>query len=155
MSSLSSEKMVKHKPNSIRTYDAEGFRKRAACLCFKSDAEQEILLVSSSSTPDRWVVPGGGVEPEEDPGVAAMRETVEEAGVKGRLGRCVGVFENEERKHRTRVFVLVVSEELDSWEDQLHIGRERKWFPVDEAVCLLGGHKPLQKLFLIEALKSR
>ncbi|XP_077991147.1 diphosphoinositol polyphosphate phosphohydrolase 2-like isoform X2 [Glandiceps talaboti] len=117
-------KMVKHKPNSIRTYDTEGFRKRAACLCFRSDEEREILLVSSSSTPDKWVVPGGGVEPEEDPGVAAMRETVEEAGVTGRLGRCVGIFENTERKHRTRVYVLVVSEELDSWEDKKHMETE-------------------------------
>ena len=49
--------------------------------------------MSGSRDPDRWVVPGGGVEPTEDVGVAAVREVQEEAGVKGELGRCLGVFE--------------------------------------------------------------
>lgn len=38
-------------------------------------------------------MPGGGVEPEEEPSVTAMREVLEEAGVIGKLGRCLGVFE--------------------------------------------------------------
>ena len=52
-----------------------------------------MLLVSGSKDPDRWVVPGGGIEPTEDAGVAAIREAREEAGVKGDLGRCLGIFE--------------------------------------------------------------
>ena len=48
--------------------------------------------MSGSKEPDLWVVPGGGIEPTEDPGVAALREVHEEAGVKGTLGRCLGVF---------------------------------------------------------------
>ena len=38
----------------------------------------QVLLVSSSRHPDRWIVPGGGMEPEEEPGVAAVREVCEE-----------------------------------------------------------------------------
>lgn len=52
-----------------------------------------MLLVSSSRYPDTWIVPGGGVEPEEEPSVTATREVLEEAGVVGKLGRCLGVFE--------------------------------------------------------------
>ena len=52
-----------------------------------------MLLVSGSKCPEKWVVPGGGIEPTEDAGVAALREVQEEAGVKGSLGRCLGVFE--------------------------------------------------------------
>lgn len=52
-----------------------------------------MLLVTSSRRPDNWIVPGGGVEPEEEPSVTAMREVLEEAGVIGKLGRCLGVFE--------------------------------------------------------------
>nr|XP_047927013.1 diphosphoinositol polyphosphate phosphohydrolase 1 isoform X4 [Anser cygnoides] len=37
-----------------------------------------VLLVSSSRHPDRWIVPGGGMEPEEEPNVAAVREVCEE-----------------------------------------------------------------------------
>ena len=37
--------MVKEKPNSVRTYDAEGFRRRASCLCFKDKTEQEVFII--------------------------------------------------------------------------------------------------------------
>lgn len=37
-------KMVKEKPNSIRIYDDEGFRRRAACICVRSDAETEVSI---------------------------------------------------------------------------------------------------------------
>lgn len=30
--------------NTIRTFDKEGFKKRAGCLCFKSEAENEVLF---------------------------------------------------------------------------------------------------------------
>lgn len=36
--------------------------------------------MSSSRHPDKWIVPGGGMEPEEEPSVAAAREVCEEVG---------------------------------------------------------------------------
>lgn len=81
----------------------------------------QILLVTSSRMTDHWIVPGGGVEPNEDASDAAIRETEEEAGVRGSIKRCLGDFEvrdeHKERKHRTSVYVLEVSEELNEWED--------------------------------------
>lgn len=53
----------------------------------------QVLLVTSSRKPEKWIVPGGGVEPQEEPSVTATREVLEEAGVIGKLGRCLGVFE--------------------------------------------------------------
>uniref|UniRef100_A0A8B9IGW1 diphosphoinositol-polyphosphate diphosphatase n=1 Tax=Anser cygnoides TaxID=8845 RepID=A0A8B9IGW1_ANSCY len=96
-----------------------------------------VLLVSSSRHPDRWIVPGGGMEPEEEPNVAAVREVCEEAGVKGTLGRLVGIFENRDRKHRTYVYVLIVTEVLEDWEDSVNIGKSFvlasiNWFDADE-----------------------
>lgn len=38
-------------------------------------------------------MPGGGLEPNEDSSAAAIREVMEEAGVIGRLARCLGSFE--------------------------------------------------------------
>lgn len=49
--------------------------------------------MTSSRRPELWIVPGGGVEPEEEPSVTAVREVLEEAGVMGKLGRRLGVFE--------------------------------------------------------------
>ncbi|XP_075967950.1 diphosphoinositol polyphosphate phosphohydrolase NUDT4B isoform X1 [Anarhichas minor] len=110
---------------------------------------ENVLLVSSSRHPEQWIVPGGGMEPEEEPCGAAVREVFEEAGVKGKLGRLLGVFEqNQDRKHRTYVYVLTVTETLEAWEDSVNIGRKREWFPVDEAIKVLQSHKPVHADYL-------
>ncbi|XP_072097475.1 nudix (nucleoside diphosphate linked moiety X)-type motif 4a [Mobula birostris] len=144
--------MMKIKDNQTRTYDGDGYKKRAACLCFKSDCEEEVLLVSSSRHPDQWIVPGGGMEPDEEPGNAAVREVYEEAGVKGKLGRLLGIFENRDRKHRTYVYILIVTEILEDWEDSVNIGRKREWFKVEDAIKVLQCHKPVHAEYL-EKLK--
>uniref|UniRef100_A0A8C2F9Q0 diphosphoinositol-polyphosphate diphosphatase n=1 Tax=Cyprinus carpio TaxID=7962 RepID=A0A8C2F9Q0_CYPCA len=113
----------------------------------------QVLLVSSSRYPDKWIVPGGGMEPEEEPSVAAAREVCEEAGVKGTLGRLVGIFENRDRKHRTYVYVLIVTEVLEDWEDSVNIGRKREWFKIEDAIEVLQCHKPVQATYF-EALQE-
>lgn len=64
----------------------------------------------------------------------------------GRLGRCLGMFDNQERRHRTRVFVLVVKDLLDQYEDRGR--RKRKWFQVGEAMEALQKYKPLHCNYL-------
>ncbi|XP_022245377.1 diphosphoinositol polyphosphate phosphohydrolase 1-like isoform X2 [Limulus polyphemus] len=113
-----------------------------------------VLLVTSGRVPGQWIVPGGGLEPDEEPSIAAIREVMEEAGVRGTLGRFLGTFENSERKHRTSVYVLLVTEELEVWEESQSRGRKRKWFPVQEAVKVLAEHKPVQCKYLKLLLKS-
>ncbi|KAK9872203.1 hypothetical protein WA026_016257 [Henosepilachna vigintioctopunctata] len=140
--------MVKEKPNSIRMYDEEGFRRRAACICVRSEDETEILLVNSSRCPEKWVVPGGGIEPDEESNVAATREVLEEAGVIGKLGRYLGVFYNHERRYRTEVYVMMVTDELEEWEESKSMGRTRRWFTVDEALKQLGRFKPMQSFYI-------
>ena len=33
---------MKLKSNQTRTYDGDGYKKRAACLCFRSESEEEM-----------------------------------------------------------------------------------------------------------------
>ena len=77
---------------------------------------------------------GGGTEPEEEPGGAAVREVCEEAGVKGKLGRLLGILEIQALKHRTHVYVLTVAEILEDWGDSGAIGRKREWFTVGDVI---------------------
>ncbi|XP_062546623.1 diphosphoinositol polyphosphate phosphohydrolase 1-like [Armigeres subalbatus] len=147
--------MVKEKPNSTRIYDKDGYRRRAACICVRSEAEAEVLLVTSSRRPELWIVPGGGVEPDEESSLTATREVLEEAGVIGELGRCLGIFENSEHMHRTEVFVMVVTQELDEWEDSKTIGRKRQWFTIEEALTQLALHKPTQRHYLLQLRHSK
>ena len=37
-----------HYVNTIRTFDKDGFKKRAGCLCFKSEAENEVCVTVCS-----------------------------------------------------------------------------------------------------------
>lgn len=46
---VSPVKMVKEKPNSIRVYDEDGFRRRAACICIRSDDESEVTFIYSAN----------------------------------------------------------------------------------------------------------
>lgn len=156
--------MKNRSPDEVRVLDSDGYKRRAACLCIRdvnassnsrnnvgvTFAQQhqpkEILLISSTKKPDVWLVPGGGVDPNEDIAVAATRESFEEAGVKGRLDGFVGVFETSKGTlTRTHVFKLVVEEMAEAW---LESTRKRKWFPLEEARQLLQAIRPAQKEYL-------
>lgn len=47
---------MKFKPNQTRTYDGEGFKRRAACLCFKNEKEDEV----SHKFEQQWSLIGEG-----------------------------------------------------------------------------------------------
>lgn len=73
----------------------------------------------------------------------------------GELGRCLGIFENIEHKHRTEVFVMVVTQELEEWEDSKTIGRKRQWFSIEDALSQLALHKPTQRHYLQQLRHSK
>lgn len=122
------------KKNGERQLDGQGFRLRAAGLCTRRQGSRmQILLVSCSKDERLWVIPGGGIEVNEDEQAAALREVLEEAGVVGKVVKRVGEFKDEERRHRTVVFILSVTEELREWEDGIS-GRKRQWMSIEEGI---------------------
>lgn len=137
--------------NKLRNYDTDGYIKRAGCICFRTNHAKEILLVTSNRYPDKWIVPAGGVEAGERFQDAAVREVFEEAGVRGNIMQCLGVFQNETSKTRTKMYVLHVTEECDYWDDAAK-GRRRGWFSIRKAWELLS-HRPCQQLYLRDVMK--
>ncbi|CAF0801862.1 unnamed protein product [Didymodactylos carnosus] len=151
---MTSTVMTREKTNKIRYFDNDGYRQRAACVCIRNDNENEVLLITSHRDEQTWIVPGGGIEKNETALEAAHREVFEEAGVKGKILRELGVFENCDRKHRTTVYILNVEEETDDWEDKRLIGRQRRWFCLNDAYLHLKIHKPSQFCYLDRLIYS-
>ena len=52
-----------------------------------------MLLVSGGKNNEKWAIPGGGVEKDEDHEAAAARELEEEAGVRAEMVRPLGIFQ--------------------------------------------------------------
>jgi 8-oxo-dGTP pyrophosphatase MutT (NUDIX family) len=59
------------------------------------DADQRLLLVRDAGT-GLWATPGGGVDPDESPADAAVREMWEETGLLVELRRVLGVYGGSE-----------------------------------------------------------
>ncbi|XAR54469.1 hypothetical protein NMG60_11029612, partial [Bertholletia excelsa] len=119
------------------------------CIPFKYREERsnagfgrilEVLMISSPSGPG-LLFPKGGWENDETVEEAAVREAVEEAGVRGDLMGFLGVYPFKSKTHqdefcpeglcKASMFALLVKEELNSWPEQST--RNRKWLPITEA----------------------
>jgi len=98
----------------------------------RKGAATSILLVRAKRDPSKWIFPKGNVEDGESLVETAVRETEEEAGAIARAIGPIGApleFEYRERLYRVQYFLLRLVSETDETD-----GREKKWFPFDEAV---------------------
>ena len=85
----------------------------------------QVLLVSSLTKPNSWIVPAGKIQVGEEPGPCAVREAMEEGGVCGRLGRFLGSYDEHQNnknntevvKKRTSVYVLYVDRLAEEYEE--------------------------------------
>jgi 8-oxo-dGTP pyrophosphatase MutT (NUDIX family) len=104
------------------------------------DGEPMIMLVTSRGT-GRWIIPKGRPEKGVAPHKLAAREAFEEAGLLGRIDRQpLGRYRDLKRRadgraveYEIEVFRLEVERELPEWPEKGQ--RERRWYPLDEAVA--------------------
>ncbi|XP_043696376.1 nudix hydrolase 18, mitochondrial-like [Telopea speciosissima] len=102
------------------------------------EGELEILVISSQNG-HGMLFPKGGWESDESIEEAALRETEEEAGVRGEVQIKLGEWGFRSKRYNTIyegvMFPLLVKEELDQWPEKNR--RQRKWMTVAEAreVC--------------------
>ncbi|XP_061374667.1 nudix hydrolase 18, mitochondrial-like [Gastrolobium bilobum] len=104
------------------------------------EAAQELeVLVITSQKGKGMLFPKGGWELDESKKEAALRETIEEAGVRGIVGGKLGKWSFKSKSHDTfyegYMFPLLVQEQLEFWPE--HNVRRRIWMSVSEAreVC--------------------
>jgi len=94
----------------------------------------EILLVTTRSG-KRWIIPKGVVEPDLTPRSSAETEAYEEAGIRGDTsGRSAGSYSYEKwgGTCTVEVFPMAVTDILDEWPESF---RSRCWMHVDEAAA--------------------
>lgn len=111
----------------------------------------EILLITSRSG-RRWVIPKGIVEPHLSPRRSAAKEALEEAGIKGKLSRkSIGSFTYEKWSGTCHVdvFEMRVERQMEKWQEQV---RTRRWFSVSDAAAKVDEKKLRQ---LIRDVGSR
>ncbi|ORY99966.1 NUDIX hydrolase domain-like protein [Syncephalastrum racemosum] len=114
--------------------DDTGIRQVAGCLPI-DPINKRFLLVSSRKNPGAWVIPKGGWEADETQEHAALRETWEEAGIKGEITRHIGVFAERNKrgiKAKHWIYELEIREVVKKFPEKKK--RERRWFTYDEAL---------------------
>jgi 8-oxo-dGTP pyrophosphatase MutT (NUDIX family) len=103
------------------------------------DGEVQVLLVTSRGS-GRWLIPKGNIDPGLTPAEAAIKETYEEAGIRGRIATDtpLGFFTSfktlktgEERPVTVEVYALLVDRQLKRWPEAKE--REACWMSATDA----------------------
>ncbi len=105
-------------------------RRSGALVHRVRDGVPQYLLVSSSSDPNRYVLPAGHIERDEHPMATAVREVWEESGARIRICRYAGRYTHRKksgRKRPTHVFLASLVAQQCSPES-----REIRWCRVND-----------------------
>lgn len=110
---------------------------------FRKDGQIEILLITSIST-RRWIIPKGWPMGKRPPHKVAAQEAAEEAGVEGRVGKApIGHYHYEKMLSngafvpcRVDIFALEVRKQKSTWPERKR--RDRQWLAPEAAAGLVG-----------------
>ena len=93
----------------------------------------EVLLINTTHG-NNWGIPKGGIESHLKNKANAAKEAFEEAGIKGSIGKRLGIYEyvkGSNGNHQTVfVYPMLVSKEFETWPERHR--RLRRWFPLDK-----------------------
>ena len=134
------ERMSTRQTDSARGGGPEfsGNYQQASAIPFRvGDSGPEVLLVTSISS-GKWILPKGNVDPGCTPAQAAEIEAREEAGVTGSVCStpvAVYTYEKGSARLRVRVFPLRVEHVLEKWPESRLL--RRQWTSLDGAMRLV------------------
>ncbi|KAI9245295.1 NUDIX hydrolase domain-like protein [Helicostylum pulchrum] len=139
-----------------QVYDDDNIRQVTGCIAIDPKTNK-VLVISSSKRENVWVLPKGGWEDDETKEQAAVRETYEEAGVKGRINGLVGSYIDYDMygvpKSKVWFYEMEVTEILSQWPESSF--RQRKWCTFDEAMEYLRFKPFMQKAVLASTFGSK
>ncbi len=133
----------KQPPLKLEAFSKRNVRTQFAALCYRVHKDEvQILLVTSRSS-KRWILPKGWPMVGETPAQAATTEAYEEAGVQGKASNiCVGLYsytkyisKEENLPCAVSVFPVHVKKLLSDFPEAKE--RKRKWFSLKKASKLV------------------
>jgi diphosphoinositol-polyphosphate diphosphatase len=121
----------------FQRYHEDGRRLVVGCMVRRGE---EVLMISSSKAPEKYIIPKGGWEQDETLEEAAARETLEEAGVQVCLSRSLGWFDcpkdgekSNQKGTRLCIFEAKCVKEHDDWAERGE--RRRVWVGLEDAIA--------------------
>lgn len=104
----------------------------------------KMLLLSYETLTDQWMLPGGGLEVDEDEQVCCIREVSEETGLIIQPSDCMLEIDEyyEDWKWVNRYFFGTVTGKtaVKLTEREKEVGMEPRWLPVDKIVEIFSRH---------------
>lgn len=115
------------------------FHRQVAALPFRQDEDGVHLLMVTSRTRKRWILPKGNPIKGLAPNKVAEVEALEEAGVVGlACPKAIGAYAYDHlnddgsiRPSKVAVYPLLVTEQMDDWKEKNQ--RTIKWVPLKRA----------------------
>nr|GEW65755.1 NUDIX hydrolase 17, mitochondrial-like [Tanacetum cinerariifolium] len=133
--------MVSRSGRQLQRYNKGQQRQVVGCIPYRINTNNalEVLVISAQRKGKGMLFPKGGWESDESIKEAALRESVEEAGVygivEGELGKWSFKSKGNDGYYEGHMFPLLVNEQLEYWPEQDI--RRRVWVSVPKAkeVC--------------------
>lgn len=108
---------------------------QSAVIPYRIQNGQIEVMVITSSTGKRWVIPKGLIEPDMTPQDSAAKEAWEEAGLLGKVfPDLLGTYEYHKSGYtcQVEVFLLQVQTVLENWPEASC--RKRQWVSIPKAI---------------------
>jgi len=127
--------------------ETDQYKKQAGCVPVRGGKGDLSVMLVTNKSGKHWVLPKGTVKKSEQDHEAAVRETKEEAGIKGEVvGEPLGLYFDHKKGYAIQFYTLQVKKEKKKWLEKTK--RDRQWFPIDEAISIV------KKEYVVEVLRK-
>lgn len=124
--------ITKQQPIRLPASGKRELRTQFGALCYRIRNGKVQVLMITTRTKKRWIVPKGWPMNKSTPSQAAAREAYEEAGVRGKItGNCIGIYsytkdvDGDDLPCVVALYPMLVEKVHANYPE--HLQRKRKW----------------------------